>query len=86
MKTLEGTLLATGGIILAVLSVGCGSAIENATNGWSALFYVGLSVALLTASLILCAFGMNAENEYIERQNRKIKRVPHHTNSWRDTE
>lgn len=86
MKTLKGTLFVTGGIILGVLSVGCGGAIENASSGYAALFYAGLSVALLTVALILCALGMNEENEYTCRKNRKINRVPHHTNEWRNVE
>lgn len=86
MKTLEGTLLTAGGIILGILSVGCGSAIENATDGWAALFYVGLSVLLLVGALITCTLGMNFENEYTERQSRKINRVAHHTNEWRNAE
>ena len=29
---------------------------------------------------------MKAENERIERENRKIRRVAHHTNEWRDVQ
>lgn len=86
VKTLEGTLLTAGGIILGILSVGCGGAIDNATDWFSALFYVGLSILLLVGALVMCAIGMSFENEYVERQNRKINRVVYHTNEWRNAE
>lgn len=39
---------------------------------------------------VLCfisiSIGVSAENERIERENRKIKRVAHHTNEWRDAQ
>jgi hypothetical protein len=74
MKTVKGTVLCCMSISLAIVALGCGNAIDGAANGWAMLF----------AALILAAIGVSAENERMEQENRKIKRIPHHTNEWRD--
>ena len=48
------------------------------------LGYAFLALAMLFAALILAAIGVSAENERMEQESRKIKRIPHHTNEWRD--
>lgn len=74
MKTVKGTVLCCMSISLAIVALGCGNAIDGAANGWAMLF----------AALILAAIGVSAENERMEQESRKIKRIPHHTNEWRD--
>lgn len=74
MKTVKGTVLCFMSISLAIVALGCGNAIDGAANGWAMLF----------AALILAAIGVSAENERMEQESRKIKRIPHHTNEWRD--
>mgnify|MGYP000551944903 CR=1 FL=1 len=74
MKTVKGTVLCCMSISLAIVALGCGNAIEGAAGGWAMLF----------AALILAAIGVSAENERMEQESRKIKRIPHHTNEWRD--
>lgn len=84
MKSVKGTILVTVGILFSIWSVGCGSSIENATTLGAGLFYAFLSVSLLAVALVMCALGVNAENEYEGRKSKKISRVTHHTNKWRD--
>lgn len=84
MKTVKGTVLCCMSILLAIVALGCGNAIDSATNGWAMLGYTFLALAVFLVALILAAIGVNAENEYMEQENRKIKRIPHHTNEWRD--
>lgn len=67
MKTVKGTVLCFISISIAVAALGCGNAINGASNGWGML-------------------GYTLENERIERENRKIRRVAHHTNEWRDVQ
>lgn len=74
MKTVKGTVLCCMSISLAIVALGCGNAIEGAAGGWAMLF----------AALILAAIGVSVENERMEQESRKIKRIPHHTNEWRD--
>ena len=74
MKTAKGTVLCCMSISLAIVALGCGNAIEGATDGWVMLGYVFLALAMLFVALILAAIGVSAENE----------RIPHHTNEWRD--
>lgn len=71
MKTVKGTVLCFISISIAVAALGCGNAINGASNGWGMLGYTLLSVS---------------KNERIERENRKIRRVVHHTNEWRDVQ
>lgn len=86
MKSVKGTILVTVGILFSIWSVGCGSSIENATTLGAGLFYAFLSVSLLAVALVMCALGVNAENEYEDRKRKKISRVTHHTSKWRDAE
>lgn len=86
MKTVKGTVLCFMSISLAIVALGCGNAIEGATNGWAMLGYTFLALAVFLAALILAAIGVNAENERMEQESRKIKRIPHHTNEWRDAQ
>ena len=82
MKTVKGTVLCFISISIAVAALGCGNAINGASNGWGMLGYTLLSVSMLFTAII----GVSAENERIERENRKIRRVAHHTNEWRDVQ
>lgn len=84
MKTVKGTVLCCMSISLAIVALGCGNAIDGAANGWAMLGYAFLALAMLFAALILAAIGVSAENERMEQENRKIKRIQHHTNEWRD--
>ena len=84
MKTAKGTVLCCMSISLAIVALGCGNAIEGATGGWVMLGYTFLDLAMLFVALILAAIGVSAENERMEQESRKIKRIPHHTNEWRD--
>lgn len=84
MKTVKGTVLCCMSISLAIVALGCGNAIEGATGGWTMLGYAFLALAMLFAALILAAIGVSAENERMEQKSRKIKRISHHTNEWRD--
>lgn len=78
MKTVKGTVLCFISISIAVAALGCGNAINGASNGWGMLRYTLLSLSMLFTALIL--------DERIERENRKIKRIAHHTNEWRDVQ
>lgn len=82
MKSLKANVLCTLGIALAIFSVGCGDAIQKSQSTVAMFGYVFLSCSFLAAALILCAIGVSSER--IERENRKVKRIPHHTNEWRD--
>lgn len=84
MKTVKGTVLCCMSISLAIVALGCGNAIEGAAGGWAMLGYAFLALAMLFAALILAAIGVSAENERMEQESRKIKRIPHHANEWRD--
>lgn len=84
MKSVKGTILVIVGILFSIWSVGCGSSIESATTLGAGLFYTFLSVSLLAVALVMCALGVNAENEYEDRKNKKISRVTHHTSKWKD--
>ena len=45
----------------------------------------GTVLCCMSISLAIVALGCgNAENERMEQESRKIKRIPHHTNEWRD--
>lgn len=85
MKTLKGTALSMIGLIVAIAAVGCGDTIQGCQTtaqmfGWSMV-----SCGLLAISIVLCARAVSVEEEeQSERKRRKIKRVAHHTNGWRD--
>lgn len=84
MKTAKGTVLCFMSILLAIVALGCGNAIESATDGWEMLEYTFLALAVFLVALILAAIGVSVENKCMEQESRKIKRIPHHTNEWRD--
>lgn len=84
MKTVKGTVLCCMSILLVIVALGCGNAIDGATDGWAMLGYTFLALAAFFAALILAAIGVIAENKRMEQESRKIKRIPHHTNEWRD--
>ena len=84
MKTIKGTVLCCMSILLAIVALGCGNAIDGAANGWAMLGYTFLALTLFFVALILAAIGVIAENKRMEQESRKIKRIPHHTNEWRD--
>lgn len=84
MKTVKGTVLCCMSILLAIVALGCGNAIDGAANGLVMLGYTFLALALFFAALILTAIGVIAENKRMEQENRKIKRIAHYTNEWRD--
>lgn len=84
MKTVKGTVLCCMSISLAIVALGCGNAIDGAADEWAMLGYAFIALAMLFAALILAAIGVSAENERMEQESRKIKRIPHHTNEWRD--
>lgn len=51
------------------------------------LGWVFVSCVLLATAIVLCALSISAEeDERSERECRKIKRVAHHTNEWRDAQ
>lgn len=59
----------------------------------TALSMIGLVVAIaavgcgdtIQGCIVLCALAVSAEEEErSERERRKIKRIAHHTNEWRD--
>lgn len=84
MKTVKGMVLCCMSILLTIVALGCGNAVDSAANGWAMLGYTFLALAVFFTALILAAIGVSAENERMEQESRKIKRIPHHTNEWRD--
>ena len=85
MKTLKGMALSMLGLIAAIAAVGCGDAIQGCRTTAQMLGWVIVSCGLLTTAIVLCALSVSAEeDERSERECRKIKRVAHHTNGWRD--
>jgi tRNA splicing ligase len=86
MKTLKGMGLSMLGLVAAIAAVGCGDTIQGCQTtaqmfGWSMV-----SCGLLAISIVLCARAVSVEEEQSERKRRKIKRVAHHTNGWRDAQ
>lgn len=84
MKTLKGTALSVAGLVSAIAAVGCGDTIQGCQATAQMLGWAMVSCGLLAISIILWALAVNAEEEQSERDRRKIKRVAHHTNEWRD--
>lgn len=73
------------GMVAAIAAVGCGDAIQGCQTTAQMLGWVFVSCGLLTTAIVLCALSVSAEeDERSERECRKIKRVVHHTNEWRD--
>lgn len=85
MKTLKGMALSMLGLVAAIAAVGCGDAIQGCQTTVQMLGWVIVSCGLLATAILLCALAVSAEeDERSERECRKIKRVAHHTNGWRD--
>lgn len=85
MKTLKGMALSMLGLVAAIAAVGCGDAIQGCQTTAQMLGWVFVSCGLLTTAIVLCALSVSAEeDERSERDRRKIKRIAHHTNGWRD--
>lgn len=85
MKTLKGMVLSMLGLVAAIAAVGCGDAIKGCQTTAQMLVCVIVSCGLLATAIVLCALAVSVEEEErSERESRKIKRVDHHTNEWRD--
>lgn len=85
MKTLKGMALSLLGLTAAIIAVGCGDAIQGCQTTAQMLGWVIVSCGFLATAIVLCALAVSAEKEErSERERRKIKRVAHHTNEWRD--
>lgn len=73
------------GLASAIAAVGCGDTIQDCHTTAQMLGWVVVSCGLLAMSIILWALAVSVEEEeQSERKRRKIKRVAHHTNGWRD--
>lgn len=78
MKTVRGNVLTILGIVAAIVAVSCGDTIQML--GWAFV-----SLMLLATALVLCALGVNDENERADTEKlKKLNRIPAHTNEWRD--
>lgn len=87
MKTLKGMALFMLGLVAAIAAVGCGDAIQGCQTTAQMIGWVFVSCGLLTTAIVLCALSVSAEeDERSERECRKINRVAHHTNEWRDAQ
>ena len=85
MKTLKGMSLSMLGLVAAIAAVGCGDTIQGCQTTAQMLGWVIVSCGLLATAIVLCALAVSAEEEErSERERRKINRVAHHTNGWRD--
>lgn len=85
MKTLKGAALSMIGLASAIAAVGCGDAIQGCQTTAQMLGWVIVSCGLLAMAILLCALAVSAEeDERSECERRRIKRVAHHTNEWRD--
>lgn len=85
MKTLKGMALSMLGLVAAIAAVGCGDAIQGCQTTAQMLGWVFVSCGLLAMAILLCALAVSAEEDKrSEQECRKINRVAHHTNEWRD--
>ena len=85
MKTLKGMSLSMLGLGAAVAAVGCGDAIQGCQTTAQMLGWVIVSCGFLATAIVLCALAVSAEEDERSKQEcRKIKRVAHHTNGWKD--
>jgi hypothetical protein len=85
MKTLKGMALSMLGLVAAIAAVGCGDTIQGCQTTAQMFGWVIVSCGLLATAIVLCALSVSAEeDERSERECRKIKRVAHYTNEWRD--
>lgn len=87
MRTVKGTVLTMFGIVAAIVAVGCGDSINGCESTAQMFGWVFISLALLATALVLCALGVNAENEQADTERlKRLNRVPTHTNEWRDAQ
>lgn len=87
MRSAKANVLCVGGLLLGIVAVGCGDSIQSSDSVAAMFGWVAVSCVCLAAALILCALGAHAENEEMsKREGRKIKRIPHHVNEWRDAQ
>lgn len=85
MKTLKGMALSMLGLIAAIAAVGCGDAIQKCQTTAQMFGWVIVSCGFLATAILLCALAVSEEmGKRSEKECRKIKRVAHHTNEWRD--
>ena len=85
MKTLKGMVLSMLGLLAAIAAVGCGDSIQGCQTTAQMFGWVIVSCGLLATAIVLCALAVSAEeDERGEQECRKIKRVDHHTNEWRN--
>lgn len=85
MKTLKGMALSMLGLVAAIAAVGCGDTIQRCQTTEQMLGWVIVSCVLLATAIVLCAMAVSAEeDERSEQECRKINRVAHHTNEWRN--
>ena len=85
MKTLKGMAPSMLGLVAAIVAVGCGDTIQGCQTTAQMLGWVIVSCGFLATAIVLCALAVSAEEEErSERERRKINRVAHHTNGWRD--
>lgn len=87
MKTLKGMALSMLGLVAAIAAVGCGDAIQGCQTTAQMLGWVIVSCGFIATAILLCALAVSEEmDERSELECRKIKRVAHHTNEWRDAQ
>lgn len=87
MKTMKGMALSMLGLVAAIAAVGCGDVIQGCQTTAQMLGWVFVSCGFLATAILLCALAVSEEmDERNERECRKIKRVAHHTNEWRDAQ
>lgn len=85
MKTLKGIALSMLGLVAAIAAVGCGDTIQGCQTTAKMFGWVIVSCGFLATAILLCALAVIEEiDERSEQECRKIKRVAHHTNEWRD--
>lgn len=73
------------GLASAIAAVGCGDTIQSCQTTAQMLGWVIVSCGFLATAILLWALAVSEEmDERSEKECRKIKRVAHHTNGWRD--
>ena len=72
------------GLVSAIAAVGCGDTIQGCQTRAQMFGWVIVPCGFLATAIVLCALALIAEEERIERERRKIKRVAYYTNGWRD--
>ena len=84
MRTVKGAVLTMLGIVTAIVAVGCGDSINGASNDWTMIGWAFVSFVLLAAALVLVGLGSCADREACESEAKRLKRIPTHSNEWRD--